>query len=152
MEPSLAEMHLGAWEGLTPDEIDARFDGAYQRWRVTPSQVQIPDAEATGTFRHRVRKTFHTIMAAHPEDTVVIVSHGGVIAALFAEWLSADYDRLLHRLTLDNAGISAIDRRTHPPHILWVNHTAHLVDAPAAAGGRGEDATLSSLDGLSSRA
>ncbi len=123
IEPALAEIHLGAWEGLTPEEVDARFAGAYQQWRVAPSSVHIPGAEPLERFRVRVRDAVSRIVAAHREGELVIVSHGGVIAALLADWLVADYDHLLRRLTLDNAGISAFDCRTNPPHVLWVNAT-----------------------------
>ena len=37
VERELAEMHLGAWEGLTPAEVDSRFQNAYQQWREHPS-------------------------------------------------------------------------------------------------------------------
>jgi broad specificity phosphatase PhoE len=64
----------------------------------------------------------------HPTGELAIVSHGGVIASLLADWLGADYDRLLRRLSLDNAGISAVDRRTNPPRVLWINDTDHLIN------------------------
>ena len=109
-EPSLAEIHLGAWEGLTPDEIDARFDGAYQRWRLCPSTVEIPGGEPLVAFRQRVRDTFERLIGTfQQEGEYVIVSHGGVIAALLAEVLEAEYDALLRRLCLDNAGITALE-------------------------------------------
>jgi alpha-ribazole phosphatase/probable phosphoglycerate mutase len=129
IEPALAEINLGSWEGLTPEEVDARFAGAYQTWRVTPSQVTIPGAESLGQFRARIRNAITQILSAyHDEGELVIVSHGGVIAALLSDWLGADYDHLLRRLTLDNAGISALDRQTNPPQVLWVNATDHLTN------------------------
>ena len=127
VEPSLAEIHLGAWEGLTPDEIDARFDGAYQRWRRYPSTVEIPGGELLAAFRQRVRETFERLTGTFQQDgEYVIVSHGGVIAALLAEVLEAEYDILLRRLCLDNAGITALECGFGKPHVLWVNSTLHL--------------------------
>lgn len=78
-------------------------------------------------FRVRVRETIGRIVAAHQRDeAIVIVSHGGVIAALLSDWMRAEYDDVLRRMTLDNAGISAIDCQALPPSILWVNATHHL--------------------------
>lgn len=129
IEPGLAEIHLGAWEGLTPDEVNARYDGAYELWRVAPSQVAIPGAEPLEAFRSRARQTVARILLAHRDDAaVVIVSHGGVIAALLADWLNAQYDEVLRRLALDNAGISALDCQVAPPCVLWINATHHLTD------------------------
>ncbi len=126
VEPALAEMGLGDWEGLTPEEIDGRFDGAYERWRQEPGRVVIPQAEPLRVFRGRVRDAFERILAAQREGSVVIVSHGGVLASFLADCLDADYERVLRKLVLENAGVSAVDAYTRPPHILWVNHTAHL--------------------------
>ena len=126
VDHELAEMHLGAWEGLTPDEVDARFAGAYQQWRVRPSSVQIPDAEPLDAFRARVRRALQRIVATFEGGEYVVVSHGGVIAALLADTLRADYDALLRRLRLDNAGITALEFGTATPHVLWINATSHL--------------------------
>ena len=209
IEPALAEIHLGAWEGLTGDEVDSRYDGAFQRWRLRPSHVQIPHGEPLDAFRARARDVFARIAANHrygapraspgslvarlrsasygeasassrgdiapkqafhlppllrrneaaasqrrarpwpgfpaeadgapsassaeaDEGEVVIVSHGGVIAAWLADWLKADYDHVMQRLVLDNAGISAVDLHTLPPQVLWVNATTHLAQAASA--------------------
>lgn len=120
-------MHLGDWEGLTAEEVNARYQGAYQQWRASPSQVVIPGAEPVARFRVRVRETIGRIVAAHQRDeAIVIVSHGGVIAALLSDWMRAEYDDVLRRMALDNAGISAVDCQVLPPSILWINATHHL--------------------------
>ena len=126
IEHELAEMHLGKWEGLTPEEIDVQFNRSYQQWRVRPSSVVIPDAEPLDAFRERVRRAFGKIVSGLGEGEYAIVSHGGVIAALLADVLSADYDELIRRLRLDNAGVTALEFGTDLPHVLWVNSTSHL--------------------------
>ena len=120
-------MHLGDWEGLTPEEIDQRFDGAYRQWSVRPSSVTIPRAEPLDRFRARVSEAAQRLLKDfNDEGEYVIVSHGGVIAALLADALEADYDVLLRRLRLDNAGVTALDFDGNHSHVLWVNFTAHL--------------------------
>ena len=118
IEEHLAEIHLGAWEGLTPDEVDARYDGAYHLWRTEPSRVTIPRGEPVEQFRERVRAMAADILARHAEGDVAIVCHGGVIAALLADWMQAEYDQVLRKMALDNGGISAIDCQALPPSIL----------------------------------
>ena len=130
IERDLAEMHLGAWEGLTPAEVDARFQGAYQQWTQRPSSVSIPGAEPLSSFRQRVRQVMERIATSFDEGEYVVVSHGGVIAAILADALGADYDALLRRLRLDNAGVTALDFSARSPHVLWINATGHL-DASA---------------------
>ena len=134
VEADLAEMDLGAWEGLTPSEVDARFDNAYQQWRRSPSSVRIPDAESAETFRARVRRIVGKLTGSMGKGEYVVVSHGGVIAAVLADVLGADYDHLLRRLRLDNAGITALDLDAPTPHVLWVNSTTHLEPASLVPG------------------
>ncbi len=137
VEPRLAEIHLGTWEGLTPEEIDARFQGAYQQWRMQPSSVRIPEGEPLEAFRTRVRQALREIVArGGGAGECAIITHGGVIASLLADALQADYDLLLHRIRLDNAGITAFEFCTESPDVLWINGTAHLELAPPAADGR----------------
>lgn len=126
VEPGLEEMHLGAWEGLTPEEIDGRYEGAYARWARRATAFEIPGAEPHAAFRERVRQAAARLIARMGEGEHVVVSHGGVIAALLADWLHADYDTLLRRLRLDNASITALDVDGDVPHVLWVNAVEHL--------------------------
>ena len=134
IEADLAEMHLGAWEGLTPAEVDERFSSAYQRWRQNPSSVLIPAAEPVHAFRERVRRVFGRLTAQMGQGEYVVVSHGGVIAAVLADLLGADYDHLLRRLRLDNAGVTAVELDAPTPHVLWVNSTTHLEPASLVPG------------------
>lgn len=127
IEPDLAEMDLGVWEGMTPDEIDARFNGAFQTWRRSPSKVAIPEAEPVAQFRARARAAFDRIVSANQQHELLIVTHGGVIASLLADWLGADYDQLLHQLVLSNAGVTAVECSGVSRWILWVNATTHLI-------------------------
>lgn len=127
VEPFLAEMHLGDWEGLTPEEVDARFEGAYQQWLVRPSSVRISGAEPLESFRERARSALEKILTSFEEGTCVVVSHGGIIASLLADILEADYDRVLRRLRLENTGITAIECcGDRAPYLLWINSTTHL--------------------------
>lgn len=126
VEPDLAEMHLGAWEGLTPEEVDAQFHNAYGQWRSAPSSVIIPGAEPVEGFRARVRQALEKILGGAGEGEYVVVSHGGVIAALLADLVGADYDAVLRRVRLDNAGVTALEFGTGLPHVLWINSTTHL--------------------------
>jgi broad specificity phosphatase PhoE len=134
LEPDLAEIHLGAWEGLTPEEVDARFGGAYRRWRAAPSKVEIPEAEPTAAFLARAQQALRRLLRGlEGEGEYVVVTHGGVIAACLADLLGADYDALLRRLRLDNAGITALDVHAAGASVAWINATGHLTAPPAGA-------------------
>jgi probable phosphoglycerate mutase len=79
VERDLREVFLGDWEGgemrrrvIDGDPIAVRmFEEG--RWDV------IPGAEPDAEMRERVRAAIERIAAAHPDELVVVVVHGGVI-------------------------------------------------------------------------
>jgi 2,3-bisphosphoglycerate-dependent phosphoglycerate mutase len=104
-EPDLREVFLGEWEGGLFRERAVRNDPVFldifreERWDV------IPGAEPLEAFDERVWSAFQRIVAAHPDQRVMVVAHGGVIA------------HLLHRVSesrrfafsaTDNASISEV--------------------------------------------
>jgi 2,3-bisphosphoglycerate-dependent phosphoglycerate mutase len=84
VEANLREVHLGEWEGGTfRVRVQERHPIARRmfdegRWDV------IPGAEPMAAFEQRVRAGVERIAAAHPDERVVVFTHGGVIAMLMA--------------------------------------------------------------------
>ncbi len=126
VHPDLAEINLGEWEGLTPGDIESRSPGAYARWRNKPSEVAIPNAEPLDAFKSRVCEAARFIISHPGSGDCAVVAHGGVISALLSRFLQADFDHLLRRVRLDNAGITAVEFGPGLPQVLWINNTAHL--------------------------
>jgi probable phosphoglycerate mutase len=123
-EPDLREVFLGDWEGgefrvraAAGDPIFARI-WSEERWDV------IPNAEKQELFEQRVWNGFTRIVAAHPDQRVVVVSHGGVIG------------QLLHHITgarrfafsgADNASISEVVAMPERVMLRRYNDVAHLL-------------------------
>jgi broad specificity phosphatase PhoE len=70
----LRERHFGTWEGLTDDEIFARF----------PHAVNGPwgDGETREQMAERVFGALHRIAETHAAGRVLVVSHGGPLRAV----------------------------------------------------------------------
>jgi 2,3-bisphosphoglycerate-dependent phosphoglycerate mutase len=106
VEPDLREVHLGEWEDdgafrrniSEGHEIALRMF-AEQRWDV------IPGAESTADFATRLRRGIQRIAAAHPDQRVVVVVHGGVIGTLLSIATGSEGFAFI---TADNASISEI--------------------------------------------
>jgi probable phosphoglycerate mutase len=123
-------MHLGVWEGLTPDEVNDRYDKAYDLWRVSPTKVAIPQGETHDSFRERIRNSLSRLIGSSNGKDLAIVTHGGPIASLISDWLLADYDRVIRRVVIDNAGVTIVEFRLDRPVIRSINSTAHLQGLP----------------------
>lgn len=73
-DPDLREKFFGSWEGLTDVEIAKRFPAA--------ARGQWGDGETTEDVAQRALAALGRIVAAHPDGTVLVVSHGGAIRAM----------------------------------------------------------------------
>lgn len=86
MIDEFAEVHFGLFEGLTADEIRARYPDEFARWnidRLAPSYTY-PEGESRADFTNRVERGLERMLAAWtPRDGVaLLVAHRGVIRAI----------------------------------------------------------------------
>lgn len=82
VEPELREVDFGSFEMHSYEEL--KNDPAYQAWISGDNEANTPPGGESGNqMRQRVRKAFAAIQQSG-QDTV-IVTHGGVIAAIMAD-------------------------------------------------------------------
>ncbi len=89
VDDRLVEVAFGDWEGLTQEEVRARWPSALRAWKRAPQSIQFPGGESLHDAEGRVRD----FLRAPPwrgqghVRTVVAVSHAGTIrlARLLAE-------------------------------------------------------------------
>jgi 2,3-bisphosphoglycerate-dependent phosphoglycerate mutase len=123
VEPNLREVYLGEWEGgllrMKAEERDPAFLRAIEeeRWDA------IPGAEPVDVFRERVNKGIANVAAAHADECVVVVTHGGVIGQVLAGATGA---RGFAFIGADNASISHIVVDGDRIVVRRFNDTTHL--------------------------
>jgi broad specificity phosphatase PhoE len=88
----LRERSFGAWEGLSMPEIEEQFGDALARWRLGDGPGA-DDAEPFEAFAERVREFVEEVLARHPDEAVLVVSHGGSIRVIHALASGLDYVR-----------------------------------------------------------
>jgi probable phosphoglycerate mutase len=79
-EPGLREVDVGDWSGLLHDEIERLYPGALDRWK-RHGVHGWADGETHEQLAERVVAAVVRIAAAHPGETVLLVTHGGSIRA-----------------------------------------------------------------------
>ena len=78
-DPALREIDVGSWSGLTRAHVAERFPEGYARWL----EGEIGhDGETREQLAERVVGAATTIGGRHAGETVLVVTHGGVIRAL----------------------------------------------------------------------
>ncbi len=79
-DASLRERHYGSFQALTYDEARARFPEHYHRFETRDPEFTFPEGgESLRQFAARIRSTLEAIARRHPDGTVLIVTHGGVL-------------------------------------------------------------------------
>ena len=81
VEADLREIFLGDWEGGEFRFRAAQNDPAYVRARAEQEWGELPGAETTAALHTRVKAGLQRIAAAHADELVAVVVHGGVVAA-----------------------------------------------------------------------
>jgi broad specificity phosphatase PhoE len=105
--PTLREVDVGSWSGLTRDEAEEHYPEDFARWLQGGAGWR--DGEAYEEMSERVLRAIAQIEDEHPEGRVLVVSHGGPIRAVHAAALGMDvheYRRL--RPVEPNARLSAV--------------------------------------------
>jgi alpha-ribazole phosphatase len=75
--PELREISLGAWEGLTVEEVRQCFPGSYEARGKDLSEFRPPGGESFADLQHRTWQAFQTI-TEEGKEKVVVVAHAGV--------------------------------------------------------------------------
>jgi 2,3-bisphosphoglycerate-dependent phosphoglycerate mutase len=83
LEPRLRERRFGVGEGLTYDDIGWEYPDVFSRTQATDPDFAIPGGESRRAFHERVTAAFEELAREHAGRRVAVVTHGGVLAALY---------------------------------------------------------------------
>jgi len=132
--PGLRERGYGAWEGLTPGQVEAADYEHWYRYYVTREfDAPVPGGENWAQVRVRMGAARDQARADFPGlgDKVLLVGHGASLRTLITDALDAPLPMLRH-FHLENTSLSRLDYRPdHPARVVLVNDTSHL-DAKTA--------------------
>jgi probable phosphoglycerate mutase len=125
IDDDLGETDFGDWEGHTADEVRRQWPAEHAAWLASLDAAP-PGGEAFAEVARRTRRARDTIIAAHPGETVIAVSHVTPIKVLLMLALDAPLLSMF-RLHLDTASISRTDYFPNgASSVGLVNDTAHL--------------------------
>ncbi len=124
--PGLLDLNLGAWQGLSPAEVAARYPEAHRQWLEAPGEVRFPEGEGLADLQRRAVGALETAIARHPGETVVLVGHMAVNKALLCAVLGLDLNHYW-ALRQDTCCLNIF--RCHGPQryeIVALNDTCHM--------------------------
>lgn len=81
-DPRWREMSFGEWHGLTYPQMEATAPETVAWWNADRVNRAPPGGETLVQLAARVQAGLDDIRRAHPDQTVLVASHGGAIRAL----------------------------------------------------------------------
>ncbi len=87
-DAKLRERNLGIFQGLRSEEIKTAYPEEYEIYRSRDPDHVIPGGES---LRHQVERNigcFEELARKHVGESIVVVTHGGVLSGLFRHTLS----------------------------------------------------------------
>jgi broad specificity phosphatase PhoE len=126
IDENLHEGHMGLWEGLTWEEIAARYPGQIlDRDRVGPS-YKGHEGESILEVAARARRFYDRLRAEVPDAAVCIVTHAALARQLIVHAMGDDSHL---KLRLRNASLSIVSIEAGIPRLECLDDVSHL-EAP----------------------
>lgn len=120
---ALGEVRYGDWEGKR-----LRTLAKTKLWRqvmARPSEVRFPNGETIRETQFRAVSAVEELGAAHPKDSVCVVTHADVIRVVLAHYAGVPLD-LYHRLTVAPASVTVLWLGRGGPRVLKVSDSVSL--------------------------
>ncbi|MEM9519768.1 MAG: MSMEG_4193 family putative phosphomutase [Actinomycetota bacterium] len=124
----LIECDFGDWTGKKL--ADLRKLDAWKTVQRYPSGFTFPGGESFAEMQARAVDATHQLVAAHPGETIVAVSHADIIKAVVAAAAGTHLD-LFQRIVVSPCSITAIMYGPEGPIVLTVNSTGDDLSALA---------------------
>ena len=100
----IREKNLGVFEGLTSTEAKGRHPEVYRLFKTAGANYVIDEGESTQQLLERALEFIEEIRLRHPQERVVMVTHGGVVRVLMKYALGLSIDSPT-RFIIKNTGI-----------------------------------------------
>jgi len=121
----LVDMSYGEWEGLSHDQVRARFPDLYARWVSAPHLVRPPKGETLAEVRQRATETLTRIVARHRGTSVAVVSHRVVNKVLLCAILGLG-EAGFWRIRQDTGCLNILESAGDRISIVLLNDVWHL--------------------------
>lgn len=124
---TLRELSYGQLEGWTREDLEAAgYIEWMRRWNAGEDVPPPPQGEALPEAWERAQAFLNCVVLRHPGDTVLVVSHGGLLRLLVCLLQGREY-RAWGTVRTANTGLTeALIVPGEPARLLRVNDTTHL--------------------------
>jgi 2,3-bisphosphoglycerate-dependent phosphoglycerate mutase len=126
-DAQLRERHLGIFQGLDGDQIRAKYPEEHRLHRTVGPDYVIPEGESVRQQVARNVAYLTQIAPNHLGETIVVVTHGGVLSGLFRHTFSIPFDAP-RRFEFTNAGLNVFNYEKGNWFLQTWGDTSHLCE------------------------
>lgn len=136
-EPLIKEIYGGLWENKFMPEIDKLYHDDYQIYKTTIGLARCTGGESLAELQARALEGMKKIAEENDGKTVFVATHGGVLLALTAYWMSLPLEKMHETPPATNSsiteviyenGVFKIEKYSYDEHLgeLKVENDMHL--------------------------
>jgi broad specificity phosphatase PhoE len=125
LDAGLRERHMGEFQGLTWDEIRQRYPEREREYLRNGFFEFVPGGESAHERVDRSVRTFTSFAEKHPGQTVLAVTHSGILTGFFEYVLGIPYE-YGPRFNKQNASFNAFEYVGSGWRLLTWNDVSHL--------------------------
>lgn len=108
IDPGLREICCGSWEGLGPDEIEARWPGQLNLWGNRPDELHIEGGDSFFEVRDRAFDAFCRVLRAERGNDIAIVSHMLASQLIMTRLLGVPVRDVWQMVRLENTAVTTL--------------------------------------------
>lgn len=124
-DAALREIDHGHWEGLTRDEVEARYPDEAEAWDRDPFTYAPPGGESGLAVTARALPALLSLCERHAGETILVVSHKATIRLALAVLLGFDPRRYRDTLDQSPAALNVVDVKGATARLRLFNDTSH---------------------------
>jgi probable phosphoglycerate mutase len=122
----LHEIAYGSWDGRSESDIRAKEPLAYAAWVTDPALHPPPGGENAFAIAARAMQVLEDIRLAHPNETVLLVSHKATIRVITCALLGLYVGRFRDRVACPTASLTTFTFAERGPMLVRIGDTTHL--------------------------
>lgn len=127
-DEKLREIDVGYWQGKSHEEVKALYSESYNLYMTQTGHFHFDGGESFDQVKKRAVSVFEDIAKQNEGKTVVIVTHGGFIRALYCAWYDVKPQDTKYVSLVGNTSVSIAEYKDGKGEFSLLGSDAHLED------------------------
>lgn len=123
---ALKEIHMGDWQGILIDDLKKDFPEEIDIFWNHPEQYARSTGETYGEVRKRAGKFMEETAAAHPNQNILVITHGALLKTLYTYFKYQPLAEIAHATHPQSTALAIVEKRDGVWNVMSWNDIDHL--------------------------